>query len=76
MDRSDAFIIYVAASVAVINAGLELGGVKSIGVYLGLYTLSYLPASWYARPRGRRAVLAIAVLLAAAFIVYSALKVV
>ncbi|MGC9112569.1 hypothetical protein [Acidilobus sp.] len=76
MDRSEAFLIYVFFITAAIGLALVTGGEKSLGVYLGLYSLSYLPAAWYAKPRGYRHVMAIAVVVTAAFILYSALKVV
>lgn len=76
MDRSEAFLIYIFFVTALIGLALVIGGEESLGVYLGLYSLSYLPAAWYAKPRGYRHLMAIAAAVTSAFILYSALKVV
>ncbi|ADL19754.1 hypothetical protein ASAC_1349 [Acidilobus saccharovorans 345-15] len=76
MDRSEAFLIYIFFVTALIELALVIGGEESLGVYLGLYSLSYLPAAWYAKPRGYRHLMTIAAAVTSAFILYSALKVV
>ena len=76
MDRDDAFLIYLASIVAVINIGLVLSGVSNLGPYLGLYSLAYVTGAFFARPRNQRSVWAIAAALVASFLGYSALTLV
>ena len=71
MDRDDAFLLYLASTVAVINIGLMLSRVSNLGPYLGLYSIAYVTGAFFARPRRQRAIWTIAAALVASFLGYS-----